>query len=93
MHDLIAEYIDKIQALGAIKCHITELYGALLIKEIRYSPGANIEEIQRLVEEAELRSESICQDCGAHGLEVEINKWVRTLCEKCVIKRKEKDKV
>jgi len=47
----------------------------LIFKEIEYSPTADIKEIQRLVEEAETRSEIICQICGGPGKEVESETW------------------
>ena len=85
-HKFIAEYIEKIEALGAVNYEVSEKYGELCFKYIEYTPDADINEIQRLVEEAETRSESICQKCGGFGQEVEVNTWVRTLCKLCYVK-------
>ena len=89
-HDLILEYTDKMRALGAISFYTKEKYGALVIESIEYTPGADVKGIQRLVEEAEILSECICQDCGEPGKEEKISDWILTLCANCADSRRSK---
>jgi len=81
--DLINEYSEKIKSLGAVSFCISQKYGALDFYNITYCLDANFDEIQFIIEEAELKSKTICSDCGMPGNEVEINGWFRTLCNKC----------
>jgi len=81
--NLIAEYSEKIEALGAINYQVNEKYGYLDFYSIQYAPDADAVEIQRLIEEVNLISETICQGCGKPGHEVEHNSWIRTYCDDC----------
>jgi len=40
-----------------------------------------MEEIERLMDEAEEKSIIICEDCGGTGMEMEINNWIFTNSE------------
>jgi len=56
---------------------VKEKYGGL-----RFYVGYASDEMQKLIDEAESASYTICEDCGAPG-KASGNAWIRTLCEKC----------
>ena len=43
------------------------------------------EEMYDLIEEAETKSATICEDCGKPG-KLRSGGWIRTLCDECCIK-------
>lgn len=56
---------------------IKEKYGGL-----RFYLMSGTEEMHKATEEAEERSLTICEDCGADG-KLRPGGWYRTLCDKC----------
>lgn len=54
------------------------------------TPQKEIEEINKLIMDAEIKSSTICEKCGkeTNGFEVKSH-WIRTICEECI--RKEQD--
>ncbi len=55
-----------------------------------YSSGGN-NKISELIDEAELKSEGICEGCGAPG-KIRSSGWMRTLCDECEKERAKKRK-
>jgi hypothetical protein len=76
--ELIKELSAKLEAAGAEAMQVKEKFGGLRF----YLAGGASHEVWDLIEEAELRSESICEECGDPGETRELS-WVRTLCSCC----------
>lgn len=53
---------------------------------LRFYYSGNVSDIsdeaKKLIDEAETKSYTICQDCGLPGKQVSTD-WIRTLCESC----------
>jgi len=47
------------------------------------------DEFDKVIEDVERRSETICEQCGSVGKVRDIGHWLVTLCDDCEIKRKE----
>ena len=60
---------------------VKEKFGSL-----RFYLTSGTEEMWALTHEFELRSETICQDCGAPGELRNDYHWLSTLCEKCAMR-------
>jgi hypothetical protein len=79
--DLVCDLVDRIEAEGA-KCilfQVKEKYAGLrfYLADTPESPVAD------WIEEAQKRSYSICERCGAPGSEVNSGGWIKTLCWAC----------
>jgi hypothetical protein len=66
---------------------VKEKYGGL-----RFYLWNAIDEMGKLVEEAERRSLKTCEECGQAG-RVRDGSWVRTLCDRCERERAKPDQV
>lgn len=66
---------------------------AMQVKEkfgtLRFYTTWETDEMSRLIEQAEEKSAVTCEDCGQPGQETNEG-WVRTECEECAIKRRQK---
>jgi len=58
---------------------VKEKYGSL-----RFYMSSSTEEMEDLITEAEVKSEVICEDCGADGELCSSGSWFRTICPTCV---------
>jgi len=57
---------------------IKEKFGSLRY----YVSGVDSSEAHLLINEAECKSQEICEECGAPG-ERRSDRWIRTLCDEC----------
>lgn len=79
----IFKYIDEYNSSRVVTEHITvtqvkEKWGFLHI----YADGAN-DELDRMIDQAENLSKTICEECGNPGSIRNINGWYWTLCDSC----------
>lgn len=84
--NLIWETCSRIEPLVGESFHfeqIKEKYGGLRM----YYSGAITDEGEKIIEEAEEKSQTICEECGKPGENREINGWWATECGKCYAKR------
>jgi hypothetical protein len=51
--------------------------------ELRISVDNGNEAIEKLIDEASLKSISICEFCGASGIRYRVRHWVSVYCESC----------
>ncbi len=86
-HDLVIELVGKIEELYKkynVDIHdfriedITEKYGTL-----RFNAKYSIGEVYELIIEYQVKSETICEECGAIGKVRNNRNWIQTLCDEC----------
>lgn len=67
-------------------------YKAFQVKEkfgtLRFYMCASTKEMEALIDEAESKSETICEGCGAKAETREFGGWLRTTCDACEEKKK-----
>ena len=84
-YDIINELSEKLEHLNNTEysddpieaVQVKEKYGTLRC----YLSGYN-DEVHQLVNEAELKSEVTCEECGKPGV-CRNEHWIRTLCDDC----------
>jgi hypothetical protein len=79
---LIDPLIQKCNERGATVLQIKEKYGTL-----RFYYAPSIDELEKMVEDAEDASARTCEMCGAEG-RLMVNKrgsWLKTVCPGCAI--------
>lgn len=95
-YDLIDETCAKIIKIDKDKevqfTQIKEKFGGLRIYFNIYPSNKNIEynklfrNVLDIINKSEIRSFSICENCGKPGKRVSINNWLLTLCKTCINK-------
>lgn len=90
---LVCQLIENIVSISSneIKVlQIKEKFGGLRFYYTTLRDGDLIscgkKEIKDLVDAAENKSYSVCQDCGLEGSQCSNQGWIFTLCEKCKFK-------
>jgi hypothetical protein len=76
--ELIKELSEKLEPMGVEAVQVKEKWGGLRF----YVDGAT-DEAWDIIEEAEQKSETICEACGAPGELRDQRYWVFTLCDEC----------
>ena len=88
---LSAALEKKIVELKEKRTPAEELPKAVQVKEkfggLRFYMSCATEEMYKLIHDAENKSYTICETCGAEG-EIRHGGWVRTLCDKCAKDRR-----
>lgn len=89
--DLLYTLLEKIENIYSannksiddfIISQIKEKYG-----ELRFYASSDIPEVNKLIDEYEELSATICEDCGKSGsLHTNSNGYMLTLCEECAVK-------
>jgi hypothetical protein len=77
----IQTYIDENKLQQAEAVQVKEKFGTL-----RFYLHGSDEYIENLVAEAEIKSGTICEICGAPAETKQINSYLSTLCDKCTNK-------
>lgn len=75
--DLIKELSEKLEPMGVVAVQVKEKFGGL-----RFYVNHATDAAWDLIEEAEAKSETICERCGDPG-ELRGEHWVTTLCDNC----------
>ena len=75
--ELIKKLSEKLEPMGAVAVQVKEKYGTL-----RFYAHNTTEEALDLIEEAEDKTEKICEKCGSPG-KLRKGGWLRTLCDSC----------
>jgi hypothetical protein len=75
--ELYRELKEKFPAIKVVQ--VKEKFGLLRI----YIEGENALEAYNLVNEAEMRSRAICENCGSPGSFTIDPRWIKTLCTSC----------
>ena len=76
--DLIEELSTKLEPMGVIATQVKEKYGGL-----RFYVASATDEAWDLIDEAEEKSEAICETCGDPGRLRTNQGWDKTLCDAC----------
>jgi hypothetical protein len=76
--DLIKELSEKLEPMGVVAMQVKEKFGGLRFYVTHATDAA-----WDLIEEAERKSETICEECGDPGEIRDDRHWVLTLCDKC----------
>jgi hypothetical protein len=76
--ELLKELSEKLEPYGVEAVQVKEKFGGLRF----YLAGGALDEVWDLIDEAEDRSETICEACGEPGIVRGIS-WVQTLCDEC----------
>jgi hypothetical protein len=91
LYELCVELADMAKKEGQARedvlrfSQIKEKFGELCI----YTRGAT-DEMQDLISKAEYASAKICEECGKEGSIDDSQYWVKTLCQDCKNKRKQR---
>lgn len=91
---LLSEVFEKVRAAAPTHSvaygQIKEKFGSLRIYTKPYSlregedrDAEVYDKVQSIVEEAENKSSTICERCGAPGSARSISGWTKTVCEPC----------
>lgn len=75
--DLLRDLSAKLAPLGARAAQVKEKFGGL-----RFYLHSETDEMSALIEVAEKKSYTICEQCGQPG-ERRQGGWIRTLCDSC----------
>lgn len=75
--ELIKELSEKLEPLGVEAVQVKEKFGGL-----RFYANHATDAAWDLIEEAECKSETICEECGKAGKPNGVG-WIKTLCEEC----------
>ncbi len=87
LEELIVKYkkdISKEDYPRAIQ--VKEKFGTL-----RFYMTTETEEMSKLIEEAEEKSENICEKCGKPGHLINDRGWYKVRCKQCNIKKKDEN--
>ena len=76
--DLIKELSEKLEPMGVVAMQVKEKFGGL-----RFYVNHATDAAWDLIEEAEAKSETICEECGGQPAKPCGGGWVKTLCEPC----------
>jgi hypothetical protein len=86
---LIDPLVSKANELGATVDQIKEKYGGL---RFYFTPGeADADELEEMIEEAEIASQVTCELCGAPGHTLHNGPWYKTLCKEHALELGYKD--
>ena len=86
--EIIDEMFKRIYKLPDLPVflQIKEKFGGLRV--YYYGGHKNNEEIDRIIDQAESDSFTVCEFCPSRGKVVVVGKWFKTLCPKCAKKLK-----
>ncbi len=90
----LCEEIAKLEIDGLSVDQVKEKFGNLRFYVSFHSENTNpdtdkkIEKLYRLIDEAEKKSNEICENCGADGSPRTDKCWIQTLCDACAGQRK-----
>lgn len=76
--ELLKELSEKIESQDVVASQVKEKFGTLRF----YLRGGATDEVWDLIDEAEKKSEKICEVCGKPG-SLRGKSWVQTLCDEC----------
>jgi len=76
--ELLKELSEKLEPQGVVASQVKEKFGGLRF----YLRGGATDAVWDLIDEAENKSEEICELCGQPG-KLRGKSWVQTLCAKC----------
>ena len=79
--DLIKELSENLEPLGVVAEQVKEKFGTLRFY-VGGVPTEIADQVWDAIEEAEQKSETTCELCGAPG-ELRGTGWVSTLCDSC----------
>ena len=89
---IIKEMIDKLEPYlkdGLKIIQVREKFGTLRF----YCDGHETEEVQNIIREGELKSETTCEQCGSDNAKSRNNGWIKTLCNRCHNEREGRKKL
>ena len=75
----LEKYNDSHPNLPVVAVRVKEIFGALQFTVSSIGSAGNL----TLIKAAEAESELICEGCGELGIIVNLDNWLKTLCESC----------
>jgi len=85
-YNLLDKLCEKLSKFDEITfAQIKEKFGLLSVY-VHGCTEENFDEVHNIIEEIELESEKVCENCGQPG-ELRKGSWLYTLCDKCFEKK------
>ncbi|MBR1796491.1 MAG: hypothetical protein IJ757_00530 [Clostridiales bacterium] len=85
--DITRVYEDAGLPVGIKVDQVKEKFGGLRFYVTATGPQELVKEVYRLINEAEGKSEKICEHCGNPGIIRNDLAWIRCLCDECYEKK------
>lgn len=85
-YEIIDELSAKLEPYGVVAAQVKEKFGGLRFYLESY-PEGKWEEIQQLIQNAEMKSLAICEICGSEDASRKGKFYIQTLCDKCFQER------
>jgi hypothetical protein len=87
LEKLITEQYERRSSQMPYVAQVKEKFGTLRF----YMDGNTTPEMEKLIAEAEAKSEITCEDCGGSGRCRSIGGWMTTICDACDSERRLRD--
>lgn len=88
-YDLIDKLSEKLEPFGVVAAQVKEKFGSLrfYLNYPHHLDDKTFDKIREIKNEFELKSSSICENCGKPGKTISDEGWLRTICDKCYKKK------